>query len=107
MFSLCRCDGSCNSVEDPSGRMSIANIIKDVNWKVFNITRWINGSKTSMNYTSCEYRCKFDGKKFKPKQKWNKVSVWVEKSDKTCVCKEDYTCNPRICAFKCDKSYEV
>lgn len=79
MFSLCRCDGSCNSVEDPSGRMSIPNIIKDVNWEVFNITRWINGSKTSMNYTSCEYRCKFDGKKFKPKQKWNKVSVWVKK----------------------------
>ena len=53
MFSLCICNGSCKAVEDPSGRISIPNIIEDVNWKVFNIIRWINESKTSIKYTLC------------------------------------------------------
>ena len=46
-FTICldRYDGSCNTVEDPFGRICVSKKIGDVNFEVFNIKKGINESK--------------------------------------------------------------
>ena len=64
---LGRCDGSCNTVEDPFG--ILPNKKKDVNLKVFNKIKGINDSKTLANYISCEYTHEFDDRKYNSRPK--------------------------------------
>ena len=71
IISLERCDGSCDTAEDPFCRMCVSNKTEGVYLKVFNITKEINESKTLIKHVSCEYRYEFDGRKFDSKQKWN------------------------------------
>ena len=48
-----RCNESCNTVEDPFGRICVHNKIEDVNLKVFNPIKVINESKTLIKHISC------------------------------------------------------
>ena len=66
-----RCDGSCNFIEDPFGRICVPNKIEDGNLKVFNMIKRINKSKTLIKHISCECRCEFDSRKCDSRQKWN------------------------------------
>ena len=45
--------------------------MENVNISVFNITTRINESKTLKKHVSCEYECKFPGKKCNSSLKWN------------------------------------
>ena len=45
----------------------------------------INESKTLTKHISCKYKCKFDGRKRNPNQKWNNNKCW-------CECKKHHTC---------------
>ena len=69
MVSLDRCDEKCNTLEDKFGRISIPNKIKDVNLKVLDMMKGKNESKTLIKHISCEWRCKFDGRKCNSEQK--------------------------------------
>ena len=58
-----RCDGSCNTAEDPSSKICVPCEIEHVNLKVFNMIKGTNQSKTLIKYVSCEWRCRFTGRK--------------------------------------------
>ena len=45
VISMNWCNGSCNTVEDPFGRVCIPDKIENVNLKVFNVIKSINESK--------------------------------------------------------------
>ena len=45
VISMNLCNGSCNTVEDPFGRVCIPDKIENVNLKVFNVIKSINESK--------------------------------------------------------------
>ena len=62
MFSLNRCDGSCNTIDDPSSTICVPNKRGDKNLNIFNMITGINESKALVNHISCSFRCKFDGK---------------------------------------------
>ena len=77
MFRLERYDWSCNTVEDPFGRICVCNRMEDVNLKVFDMIKKTNESKTLMKDISCECTCKFVEK-----------AVWGKKqSNSKCQCK--------------------
>ena len=61
---LDRCAGSCNTLNDLSNKVCVANKTEDLYLSVFNIIAVINESKTLTNYISWE--CKFDRKKCNP-----------------------------------------
>ena len=63
------CDESCNTIEDPFGRICTFNRIEGVNLKVFNMSKEINLSKTLSKHISCECRCEFDDRKCNSRQK--------------------------------------
>ena len=57
-------NGSCNTVDDLSGKMCVPNTAKDASLNIFKMTTKINESKTLTKHISCECKCKLDGKKF-------------------------------------------
>ena len=63
VVSVSKCGGSCNTIDDPFGRICVPNKIEDINLKLFNMINGINESKTLSKHVSCECRYKFDGKK--------------------------------------------
>ena len=71
IFSLDRCHGSCNTAENPFGRICIPNKMEEVNLKVFNMIKEINKLKKVAEYISYECRFEFVSRKCSLKQKWN------------------------------------
>ena len=59
------CVGSCNTLNDLSNKVCVAKKkTEDLNLNVFNMITGINKLKTLRNHISCEYKSKFDGRKF-------------------------------------------
>ena len=63
MFSLDRCNGSCNALDHLSSKICVSNKTKDVNLYVFNIITEINEQKTLKEHISCNCKYQFDGRK--------------------------------------------
>ena len=80
LISVNKCGGSCNTIEDPFGRICVPNKIEDVNLTAFNMFQDTNESKTLAKHISCDARCEFDGKKWNSRQKWdnNKCQMSVK-----------------------------
>ena len=55
-------NGSCDTLNDRSGKICVPKKTKDKNLNVFNIITKINESKTLKKHISCGFKCKFDGK---------------------------------------------
>ena len=107
-FMVRPCDGSCNTVEDPFGRIFVPNKMDNVNLKVFSMIKGINKSKTLVKYISCKYRCEFEvGKCNLKKLKNGKCHCKSKKPIKHGVCKEDYPRSPSLCACDCGKDCEI
>ena len=49
----------------------VFQIKQDLNLSVFNMITRINEFITLTNDTSCEFKCKFDGRKYNSDQWWN------------------------------------
>ena len=59
----------------------------------------MNESKILKQHISCEYKCKFDGRKCNSDQWWNNYKYRVE-CKKHNECERDYIWNPTTCACK-------
>ena len=94
-IKLNRCFGSCNILIDLSNKVCI-QIKKDLNLSVFDMIAGINESKTLTKHFSCEFKWRFDGKKFNSNRWWNDDKCRCE-CKKIHVCEKDYVCNPATC----------
>ena len=54
MVNLNRCNRSCNTLDNPSGRICVQNKTEDVSLNDFNTITRINESKTLIKHASCE-----------------------------------------------------
>ena len=71
--SLDTSNGSCNTLDYPSGRMRLPNKAEDVNLNAFNIITKINESPILAKHISCDCKYEFDSRKYNSIQKWNKI----------------------------------
>ena len=96
VVKLIRCNGSCNTLDDPSGNIYVPNKRKNVNIYVFNVTARINELKILTKHLPCECKCKLDGTKCNLNQKWNrKLCQYKHKNPiKHNVSEKDYVLNP-------------
>ena len=83
--SLDKCSGSCNAADDLSTILRIPGKTRDINIKVFNIIRSINGAKILIKHISCGCKCKFNTTTCNLNQKWNNDACHSE-SKKYCTC---------------------
>lgn len=70
MVNLDRCDGSCNIVEDPTGRTCAPYKTGDVNLRVLNMIIGRHELKILIKHISWKCGCKFDGRRCNSKQQW-------------------------------------
>ena len=82
---LDRCVRSCNTLNDLSNKVCIANKTEDLNLSVFNMITGTNESKTLTKHISCECKFKFDGTKCNSNQWWNNDKCRFE-------CKKHHIC---------------
>ena len=55
-ISVNRFNGRCNTAEDPLGRISVPNMMDDVNLKVCDMSKGIDESRILTKYNSCKCR---------------------------------------------------
>ena len=70
-----RCNRSCNTLDDPSGKICVPKTTEDVNVSVFNVIMRKNKSKTLTKYVSYECKYKLGSTKYNLNEKSNNDSV--------------------------------
>ena len=103
MVSLDRCNGSCNTPDDP---ISVSNKTKDIN--VFHIITKINESRTltKIFHISCKFE--FYASNSNSNQYWNNdfCRHQCKNSIKHRVCKENYAYNPSSHASEFERYFK-
>ena len=97
-----KCSGSCSNINDPYAKISIPEIFKNTNLKVFNIMSRTNEKRYIKLHETCRCKCRLDASVYKKKQRSNEDKC-------RCECKESiekgFIWNPYNC--ECDKSCDV
>ena len=67
--NLNKCAGSCNTLDEVSGRECVLNETEYLNLNVFNMITGINESRTLPKHISCKCECNFYRRKCQLNQK--------------------------------------
>ena len=97
MFTLDRCIGSCNTLNDLSNKLCVPNKIEDLNIHVFNMITGINESKILRKHILCKCKCTFDKTKWNSNQKRNNDKCRCEYK-KNQISERDFIWNPTTCS---------
>ena len=65
---LDRCGKNCNTLNDLSNKVCVPKKIEVLDLSLLNIITKVHESNTLTKHILCEYKCKFDGKKFNSDQ---------------------------------------
>ena len=101
-----RCSGNYNSINDPYAKISVPDVVKNLNVKVFNLMSRSNGTKSIKSHETCKCICRLNKTICNNKQRWNKDQCRCECKEliDKCVCDKGYIFNPNNCKCECDKS---
>ena len=80
-ITINKCQGSCNTINDPYAKLCVSDIIKSINVKVFNLISRTNETRHIECHKTCKYKCTLDGSVCNNKQRWNEDKC-------RCKCKE-------------------
>ena len=75
------CKGSGNTINDPYAKLCIADTIKNITVKVFNLMSRNNETRHIKWHKTCKFKCRLDVNVCNNKQRWNEVKC-------RCECKE-------------------
>ena len=56
-----KCSGNCNNINDPFVRISVSDIVKNLNVKVFNLVSLTNETRHIEWHKTCNCICRLDG----------------------------------------------
>ena len=87
-----KCSSSCNSINNPHAKLCVPNIIKNLNFKVFNLMSRTNETRHIEWQETCKCECRLDASVCNNKHRWNDDKWW-------CECKE------LIDKYVCDKGF--
>ena len=96
---LDKCVGSCNTLNGLSNKVCVPNKTEDLNLSMFSMITWINESKTLTKYMSCEYKCRFDGRKCNSDQLWHNDKCQCEYK-KRHIWRKDFVWNPVTLSYE-------
>ena len=71
----------CNRINDPYAKLCVANNIKNMNVKVFNLVSRTNETRHIKRHKTCICKCRLDASVCNNKQRWNENKC-------RCECKE-------------------
>ena len=84
-----KCSGSCSNINDPSAKLCVPDIIKNINVKVFNLMSRINETRQIIWHETCKCVCRLTSAICNIRQIWNKDKC-------RCECKKDLV-NKMVC----------
>ena len=67
-----RCNGNCNSINDPYAKICVPDVVKKLNVKVFNLMSRTNESKSIKLHETCKCICRLNKIICHNKQRWSK-----------------------------------
>ena len=72
-----KCSGNCNNISNPYAKMCVADIVKNLNVKLFNLMSRTNETRRTEWHETCHGRCRLDSSICNNRQRWN---------DDKCMC---------------------
>ena len=106
---ISECKGSCNKINDPYGKISVPDQIKNTRVKVFNLMSRTNETRHIKWHKTCNCKGRLDPSVCNMKQRWNEDKCRYECKeliDKG-MCDKGFIWNPRNCECECDKSCDI
>ena len=100
-----KCSGSCNTLDDPTAKICVPNIIKNVNMKVYNFLMRLNETRNVLWHESCKCVCRLNSSICNNKQIWNSDTCRCDcNKDFAGIinCNKGYMWNPSTGACECD-----
>ena len=104
-----KCSGRCKNINDPYVKVCVPDIIKNLNFKVFNLMSRTNETRFIEWHETCKCECRLDAIVCNNKQHWNNDKCRCECKeliDKG-VCDKGHVWNTCKCECECDKSCDV
>ena len=65
-----KCSGSCNNINDPYAKLCVPDVVKNMNFKAFNLMSRINETRYVSWHETCKCKCRLDASVCN-KQRWN------------------------------------
>ena len=97
--------GSYDSLDNPMAKLSVPNIIKRINMKVYNLLMRLNETRNVLWHESCKCVCRLNSSVCNNKQIWNSDTCRCDCNEYFAgimSCDKGYTWNPSTCARECD-----
>ena len=101
-----KCSGSCNNINNPYAKLCVADAVKYLNVRTFNLMSRTNETRHIKWYETYKYKCRLDASVCNNKQRWNKDKCSCECKeliDKG-ICDKRFIWNPSDWEWECDKS---
>ena len=104
-----KCNGNCNDINDPYGKICVPDVVKDLSAKVFNLMLRTNETRHIKWHEAWGCICRLDAIFCNTKQRWNEDKY-------RCGCKElidkglfdkGFIWNPSNCEYESDKSCDI
>ena len=97
---------SCNNINNPYAKLSIPDVVKKINVKVFNLMSRINEARQILRHKTCKCVCRLSIAVCNSKQIWNDYKCRCECREDLVdkiVCDKEFSWNPSNCECECDK----
>ena len=95
-IEVSKCSGRCNNINDPYTKLCVADVVKNINVKVFNLMSRTNETRHKKWHETCKCKCRLDASVCNNKQRWNNGKCRCECKeliDKG-ICDKRFTWNP-------------
>ena len=104
-----KCSGSCNNINDPSAKMCVPDVVKNLNVKVFKVMSRTNETRHKKWHETCKCKCRLYVSICNNKQRWNYDKCWCKcnKLIEKGICNKGFIWNPSNFECECDKSCDV
>ena len=70
-IEVSKCSGRCNNINDPDAKLCVADVVKNINVKVFNLMSRTNETRHKKWHETCKCKCRLDASVCNNKQRWN------------------------------------
>ena len=100
-----KCNGSCDTLDNPMAKLCVPNMIKRIDMKGYNFLMMLNETRNVLWHESCKCLCRLNSSVCNNKQIWNSDTCrWDCNEDFTGIISFDkrYTWNPSTCECQCD-----
>ena len=84
-----KCSDSCNNINDTFAKLCVADVVENMNVKVFNLMSRTNEAGVIEWHEPGKCKCRLDASTYNNKQRWNKNKCRRECEEFTDVIKED------------------